>query len=184
MSIAPHTSFLHEIEGKSGEKISLCYQCNKCSSGCPVTFAMDFPPHVLLRMIQLGLREKVLNSVTPWVCASCETCTARCPNEIDIARVMDTMRQTVKRAPAGAEDTPKFHEAFLNSIKARGRIYEAGMLLEYMFKTDVWAKIKSHEFLKEVKLGWDMFRRGKIRLLPHRIRQVEDIKKIFEQREK
>ncbi|RLB07843.1 MAG: heterodisulfide reductase [Deltaproteobacteria bacterium] len=184
MSIAPQTSFLYHIEEKSGEKVSLCYQCNKCSSGCPVTFAMDFPPHVLLRMVQLGLKEKVLGSLTPWVCASCETCTTRCPNGIDIARVMDTLRQMARVAPAGAEDIPKFHEAFLNSIKARGRVYEVGMLLEYMFKTDVWAKIKSREIIKETKLGWEMFRRGKMRLFPHTIRGLEDIKKIFEHKGK
>jgi len=183
MSVAPDLSFLHEIEDKSGEKVSLCYQCNKCSSGCPVTFAMDPAPHVLMRMAQLGWKDRVLSSLTPWVCASCETCTTRCPNEIDVARVMDTLRQTAETAPPGAEDVPKFHEAFLTSIKARGRVYEVGMLLGYTLKTDVRAKIKNRELLREAKLGWNMFTRGKMRLLPHRVKGIEDIRKIFERRE-
>ncbi len=183
--ITPGSSFLHEVEELGGEKISLCYQCKKCSSGCPVNFAMDYLPHVILRMVQLGLKDRVLGSATIWICASCETCTTRCPNEIDIAGVMDALRrlalaQASPVAPA-VGDVPKFHLAFLDSIKAGGRVHEVSMLARYMLKTNLWAKLKSGEFLKEARLGWEMFRRGKLKLLPHLRRRSGEVKKIFEQ---
>src|SRR5450759_5006011 len=82
-----------QIAESSGQKISTCYQCEKCTNGCPLSFAMDIHPHQVMHNIQLGSIDDVLNSDTIWVCASCETCTTRCPNDIDIAHVMDTLRQ-------------------------------------------------------------------------------------------
>lgn len=83
-----------QIEQLSGEKISTCFQCEKCANGCPMTFAMDIAPNQVMHSIQLGLIDPVLKSDTIWVCASCETCSTRCPNDIDIAHVMDTLRQS------------------------------------------------------------------------------------------
>ena len=185
VSITPDFLFLREVEAASGEKISHCYQCRKCSSGCPVAFAMDYLPDVILRMVQLGLKDRVLNSSTIWICASCETCTTRCPNEIDIAGVMDTLRRMALfegRAAPAVRDIPKFHQAFLGSIKAGGRVHEIGMLRRYMLKTlktSLWAKLWSGELLEQAKLGWGMFRRGKLKIRPHRIRQSREIKELF-----
>lgn len=184
-SISPDFSFLREVGEASGEKVSLCYQCRKCSSGCPVSFAMDYLPDVTLRMVQFGLRDRVLSSATIWICASCETCTTRCPNEIDIAGVMDTLRQMAlasgfeTRAAPEVRDIPKFHMAFLDSIRAGGRVHEAGMVVRYMLKTNPRAKLKSGELLEQAKFGWQMFRRGKVKILPYRIRQTGEIKKLF-----
>lgn len=180
--ISPDFLFLHEVERASGEKVSHCYQCRKCSSGCPVAFAMDYLPDVILRMVQLGLKDRVLNSSTIWICASCETCTTRCPNEIDIAGVMDTLRHMAlseRRAAPAVRDIPKFHQAFLDSIEADGRINEFGMMRRYMLKTNLWAKLWSGELLEMVKLGWGMFRRGKLKIRPHRIHQSGEIKRLF-----
>ncbi|MBW1768645.1 MAG: hypothetical protein JRJ65_16565 [Deltaproteobacteria bacterium] len=71
--IVPDHNWLAEVEKNSGVKVSACYQCKKCSAGCPVTFAMDYLPNQMLHMIQIGLKEEVLKSATIWVCASCET---------------------------------------------------------------------------------------------------------------
>lgn len=174
--------FLREVEKESGEKVSLCYQCRKCSSGCPVAFAMDYPPDVILHMVHLGLRDRVLSSRTIWVCLSCETCTTRCPNDIDIAGVMDALRQIALRegrvAPA-VREIPKFYQAFLGSIKAGGRVHEVRMLAMYMLRTNLLAKFLSGELLEQARLGWGMLRRGKLKLRPKRIRQTQEIKKLF-----
>ncbi len=179
----PNSLFLREVEEVSGEKVSSCYQCQKCSSGCPVAFAMDFLPHMIIHMVQLGLKEQVLKSSTIWVCASCETCTTRCPNEIDIAGVMDTLRRMAiaSRVTPGEKDIPKFHLAFLGSIKGGGRVHELGMLARYMLKADFWSKLKSGELLDEAKIGWEMFKRGKFKILPHKMPRAKEIKKLFEQ---
>jgi len=182
ISVAPDFLFLREVNEASGENVSLCYQCRKCSSGCPVTFAMDYLPDVILRMVQLGLKDRVLNSSTIWICASCETCTTRCPNEIDIAGVVDTLRRMALlegRVAPPVRDVPKFHQAFLSSIRVGGRVHEIEMLSRYMLRTNLWAKLRSGELLNQAKLGWGMFRRGKLKIRPQRIRQTGEIKKLF-----
>ena len=190
--VVPSSSFLREVEETSGEKVSLCYQCKKCSSGCPVTFAMDYLPHVVLRMAQVGLRDRVLGSATIWICASCETCTTRCPNEIDVAGVMDTLRRMALKAdvsgvaklPPAARDIAGFHSAFLKSIKTGGRVHEPEMIGRYLLKTSLWAKLRSGWLLKEAKLGWEMFRRGKLRLVPHRMHRTGEIRELFQRSER
>lgn len=182
ISIAPDFLFLGEVNEASGENVSLCYQCRKCSSGCPVSFAMDYLPDVILRMVQLGLKDRVLNSATIWICASCETCTTRCPNGIDVAEVMDTLRRRALlegRVARSVRDIPKFHQAFLGSIRAGGRVHEIGMLRRYMLRTNLWGKLRSGELLNQAKLGWGMFRRGKLKIRPQRIRQTGEIKRLF-----
>jgi len=72
---------LDKIEKEAGTSINLCYQCGKCSAGCPVGFAMDYTPRQVIRLLQLGLVNEALSAESIWICASCETCSARCPRE-------------------------------------------------------------------------------------------------------
>src|SRR5512139_1225889 len=99
---------------ESGLNVQDCYQCQKCSAGCPVVFAMDYKPNQVMQMVSLGMKDRLLSSRTIWVCASCYTCSTRCPNDIDIAKVMDSLRQTaLKEGVAPAErDVSLFHAAF------------------------------------------------------------------------
>lgn len=84
--------FVGEIEAVSGQDLLTCNQCGKCSSGCPVAFALDLLPNQVIRMAQLGM-EDVLQYQTIWTCASCLTCFSRCPKGVDLARVMEALRQ-------------------------------------------------------------------------------------------
>jgi heterodisulfide reductase subunit C len=180
--IIPDHTWLAEVEKRSGVSVSACYQCKKCSSGCPVTFAMDYLPHQVIHMIQMGLKDEVLKSATIWVCASCETCSSRCPNDIDIAKIMDTLRMISLKSGAavGEKRVPVFHQSFLSSIKSKGRVYELGMIGQYTLKSgDTIAKLKSGSLMEEVKLGWQMFRKGKLKLLPQKIKGMREIKKLF-----
>ena len=86
-----------KIEEISGEDLFLCYQCGKCSSGCPSAYAMDILPNKVMHLLQLGKVEQVLNSKSIWVCAACMTCSVRCPKGIDIASIMEASRQIVLR---------------------------------------------------------------------------------------
>ena len=84
--------FLKKVENLSGENIGLCFQCGECTSSCPIAHEMDILPSTLVRLVQLGQLD-VLNSKTIWVCSSCFNCYARCPREIDVAKVIETLRQ-------------------------------------------------------------------------------------------
>ncbi len=91
-----NASFKAKVEELSGESIDLCFQCGACSSGCPLTAEMDLLPSTVIRYAQLGL-EEVLESKTIWVCSTCFNCEVRCPRGIDIANVMEALRQMMLR---------------------------------------------------------------------------------------
>lgn len=86
-----------KIEEISGQQISKCYQCGKCTGGCPSVDEMDILPNQIVRLLQIGEKDEVLNSKTIWLCDSCFTCEGRCPKGIDIARVMEAARQIILR---------------------------------------------------------------------------------------
>ena len=89
-------SFKERVEELSGENLDLCFQCGACSGGCPMTQEMDLLPSKVIRMAQLGL-EEVLESTTIWTCMTCFSCEVRCPRGIDVANVMEALRQLVLR---------------------------------------------------------------------------------------
>ncbi len=91
------SEFVKQLEEISGQNLLSCYQCGKCSAGCPIAMAMDFLPNQIIRMAQLGLEEELLSSKAPWLCASCLTCTSRCPKGVDIARIMGAIRSIILR---------------------------------------------------------------------------------------
>ncbi len=91
------SSFVAGVEKVSGQKLLACYQCGKCSAGCPMASHMDILPNQVIRMAQLGMKEKLLASRTIWTCVSCFTCNSRCPKNIRIAEVMESLRQTALR---------------------------------------------------------------------------------------
>jgi heterodisulfide reductase subunit C len=172
-------SFAKAVMDKSGAHLQRCYQCVACSSGCPSAYEMDYPPHQLLRMVQLGLKDRVLNSNTFWICLSCETCAARCPNGIEIVLVMDTLREiALQEKRRSATNLPLFHKTFLSMVKFGGKTYELGLIMVYMVKSGDILKLK--KMVKDIKLGVKMFSRGKMAIIPPRIKGKAEIKRIFE----
>ncbi len=80
------------VEEISGQNLFSCYQCGKCSAGCPVSPDLDILPNQIIRFLQIGDTEDALNTKTVWLCAACFTCLARCPKGIDVPAVMDALR--------------------------------------------------------------------------------------------
>ena len=122
-------SFIREVEAESGQKVSNCYQCGNCSAGCPAAFTYDLQTNQIMRAVQLGLKDKVLNSKSIWMCLSCSTCSLRCPNNIDVANVMETLRHMARRENrVNVPVMNKFWLSFLNTVRAFGRSFEIGTM--------------------------------------------------------
>ena len=169
------SSFLKEIEKKSRENLSLCYQCLKCTAGCPTAPYMDIRPNNIIRMIQMGMKKEVLGSSAIWLCVYCQTCGTRCPNEIHIGILMDTLREMAveEGVPAKEKNIHLFHEAFIQSVRRGGRAHEVTMLMEYM--------LRSRDLMADSLFpGMKLFLKGKFPLLPSFIKGKEELKKIFE----
>jgi heterodisulfide reductase subunit C len=180
------TSYAHLSRADRHVDLLACYQCGKCSNGCPVTFAMDYLPHQLIRMLQLGLTEEVFKSKTIWVCASCETCYTRCPNEIEISKLMDDLKHEVleKKQTPSEDQIAQFHKIFINNIKTFGRVNETVLMTVYLMKSS-WADLKKIRIdfpgmFKYMGLGLSMLRRGRLSFFP-RWKGSKEVRKYFKE---
>lgn len=172
------TSLAGQLYRATGQSVARCYQCGKCSGGCPLASEADYPPSQLLRLTQFGdphLDQKALGSLTIWLCLTCQTCSARCPQEVDLPRIMDFLRQeSWKRGIVhpGARKIIAFHKSFLTSIRMTGRMFELGMIADY--------KRRSLKFFQDVLLAPKLLKRGKLHFLPHRIKGVKAVRQMFD----
>ena len=167
--------FRVEIEERSGQNIKPCYQCLKCFAGCPVAGHMDIKPNGLIRMIQYGMKDRVLKSHAIWLCVSCMTCGVRCPNDIDMSVVFDTLREMAIEAGYSYESEPnvvKIHEEFVRSIKTWGRLHEVSFFMIYMARS---------LDLSCIPFGLKIMAKGKFPLKPVKIDGVDEIQKIHDE---
>lgn len=170
-------NYLADIKSATGVNVNRCYQCGKCSAGCALNDEMDYPPSMVMRMLQTKDEENyraILQSQSIWLCVSCQNCLARCPMSIDIPALMDYFRaQSIetKRVNKKAENILSFHKSFLDSIKFTGRLYEIGLVAGY--------KIRSKKLLQDVALAPVMMAKGKLPIVPEMVKGKAHIKGIF-----
>lgn len=159
------TNSMHEplskvVLDEIGQNIFRCYQCVKCTSGCPLADQFDLTPNQVMRSLQLN-DPSVLESKAIWLCASCQTCASRCPQQIDVTGVMDRLRiEAVKRGISPAiPDVQKFHWVFMKFIKYLGRVPE--LLFVLVFKV-----LRGKPFA-DAGIGLRMLKKGKLKPWPH-----------------
>ncbi|KAF0214883.1 MAG: heterodisulfide reductase subunit [Geobacteraceae bacterium] len=165
--------FVRKVEALSGSSVRRCFQCGKCSAGCPMRSFMEHPPNRIVRLLQLGQYERVLAGRSIWYCASCETCSTRCPNKVDLAAIMDALRKCSWDAAGHSKESyvQLANRLFLENIRTYGRQYE--MRLAAVFN------MKSGQFLKDFMLGPKLITRGKLKMFHQKNKNLPEIEKIF-----
>lgn len=180
--IDPNADFLDQLEAAGPFQASACYQCRKCTNGCPVSFAMDLYPDEVIRLVIIGLPQIVLRCHTIWVCAACETCTTRCPNDVKIAELMDGLKELAiqEGIPCPQPRILTLHETFLLDLKKRGRVNEASFLPKYLLRSGMLRRMWQEGTLRdEFNLGRQMRRKGRLPLHTKKISGKKEVRNIL-----
>ena len=160
-----------------GQNVFRCYQCNKCSSGCPLADRFDLTPNQVMRSIQLN-DPLVLESKAIWLCASCQTCTTRCPQQIDVTGVMNALRIEAKQRgiPPAIPEIARFNEYFMRFVRKLGRVPELPLILAY--------NLREKKPFRDLGMGFQLIKRGRLKFLPHFGRVPKNVKPIAEPKDK
>ena len=171
-------SFLAHLRGASP---NACFQCNRCTAGCPLASAMDLTPSQVVHYLLLGQLDPGLRSQAIWACVHCETCTARCPQEVDISSLLHAARVAAWRSGRVAPDQAiaAYFASFLENLYLYGRSAELPLT--------VICKLKSRDYLRDFNLGIRLIARGRLnffnvpkgaamyRRLYERVRRIEEV---------
>ena len=167
-----NSDLAQRIQDELGQNVYLCYQCVKCTSGCPVGDFFDWQPNQIMRAVQLGQTDVAFQSQTPWLCAACQTCSTRCPQGLDITAVMEFLtREAVARGyEPQVPEVKMFNEAFMRQVRLWGRAYELGLMAEM--------KVRTRDLMGDMDLGVKMVRKRKLGFLPEPTRPPRNVKPV------
>jgi heterodisulfide reductase subunit B2 len=170
MTITPDLA--RRVQEELGQNIYLCYQCVRCTSGCPVAQFFDWQPNQIMRAVQLGQEDIALHAQTPWLCAACQACTTRCPQGLDINAVMEFLtREALARGIKPAiREVDYFNTAFMREVRLWGRAYELGLMAEM--------KLRTLDILGDMDLGVKMVLKNKLAFLPSPTRPPRRVKPV------
>lgn len=147
-----------------------CYQCGKCTSGCPLSDVFEYKPNQIIRLVQSGNIDAIINSNSIFLCLSCEICSSRCPQDVHIATIMNFIRNEAWKAGRfRIKSIARFYKTFLRIVGRTGRSFEPGLLLGL--------NILNGKFFNDMDLALDILRKRKIRILPEFVKKRQDITK-------
>jgi heterodisulfide reductase subunit C len=173
--VAPNAQ--QEIVAQIGElDPSYCFQCGVCSGSCPTVDRMEYGPRRIMHMVHLGLMDQALQSKDIWMCVSCFSCTARCPQGIQIADVMSVLRNISLARGMAKDQEAAFSRTFVEVIQRHGRMYEAEVMLRYYLGKQGLAGVVP--LMKQAGLAMNMLRKRKLALRPEHIEQPDEMKEI------
>ncbi len=154
-----------------GENVYRCYQCIKCTSGCPLADQFDLTPNQVMRAAQLN-HEKVLESRAIWLCASCHICATRCPQGIDVTSIMSALRREAAQRgiPAAIPEIADFSTLFLRMAGLLGRIHEISLMATF--------NLKRRRPTHEIGLALRLLRRRRLKIFPQIVRQPVEVKRL------
>ncbi len=169
-------AFWEQVESfPDGHKIKKCLQCGTCSGACPVSEFMDLSPRQTVAMFRAGRIEEILRSKTIWMCASCYSCTVRCPSGIKVTDTMYALKRLAMSRRIYPDNFPvhSLSSTFLKNIYKYGRNYELGLGVRYFMRSNFVKLFTSATY------GLALIRRGRMGLTPKRIRRVSQIQAII-----
>ncbi len=173
-------TFMDEVEAATpgDSRLQLCLQCGTCGGSCPSGPDMDHTPRALFAMINAGMTKEVLSSNTPWYCVSCYYCMERCPQEIRITDLMYTLKRMAIRQgyfqESSSPEASDFSGTFIDFVEGYGRSFELGLATRYHLRHNPLGMVKM-----ATSMGLGMFRRGRMELLPTRIKGIKELKAIL-----
>ena len=152
--------FRRQVEVISGQNVNLCYQCSKCSAGCPLAKWMDLKPAQVMHSIRLGRDDSVLNSEAIWLCLACETCATRCPQGVDPAAAMTAARVIAIRRGIRprVREIGVYYKGFIDNMRLNGKIHDASLVAV--------TRILNGQMLSDLSLAWKLFIRGRVKPPP------------------
>ena len=167
--------FLDEVYHiPGGEKIKDCIQCGTCSGSCPVSWAMEETPRQIFAMVRAGMREKVLDSLTIWTCASCYQCTHRCPQEIKITDIMYMLkRMAIRENRQRSRKAGALSRTFVELVNKNGRNHETSLMVKFMLATNPLGAISA------APVGLSLYTHKRLPILGKRVRDIEGLRKIL-----
>ncbi|MEN6449548.1 MAG: 4Fe-4S dicluster domain-containing protein [Thermoguttaceae bacterium] len=171
-------SFLAEVIAATpdGERLVHCLQCGSCGGSCPSGAEMQYTPRTLIAMINAGDRDAVLAANTMWACVSCYSCTTRCPQNIPITDIIYALkRMSIAEGRYSKTDAPAMAKTFTYFVETFGRSYEAGLATCY----HLLQRWKPLEVAKMGPMGLKMFVRGRMAVMPTKIRQIDQLRAII-----
>jgi len=180
--------FLDEVQKRSGQNLQACYQCRRCAAGCPVGEETGVTPDRLIRLIVVGDRDEALNNLLVWKCVACYTCGTRCPNNIQTARITETLKQMAKKAHAKPliPRIADFHNAFMTSTRHLGRFNEIEALAIYETKTAIkelsQGKVKAviDEMVGQARLAVGMMKKKRLHLGVDKVKNNSEVKALYD----
>lgn len=168
--------FLDEIYSlPGGKEIKRCIQCGTCSGSCPQGSVMDHAPRKIFSLIRAGFRDEVLGSNTIWYCSSCYTCAVRCPKEIKITDVMYALKRlAIKEGKARqGRKAAVLSRNFVKMVDKYGRNHETELMTRYILQAEPF------NVLSFAPQGMKLFVNGRLPILPHKIKNLDQLRKIL-----
>ena len=171
------------IEELAHTTVADCYQCGKCSAGCPMSDQMDVIPSTLIRLVQYGDVNEAARSAAVWQCVSCQTCSTRCPKSVHIAGILDALKQiSIERnlVHKKFKRVVAFHKSFLDTVRRNGRTNELELVAQFKIRGFL-GDFSIPKALKDSMLGPKMLGLGKLHLkLGSPVKDKALVKRIFE----
>lgn len=166
--------FASQVMRRSGVNVNRCLHCRSCAGGCPFHQATDYTPNEVIRMVQFGLKKDALECSTIWVCVGCHTCAIQCPQAIDMAAMMDALRQiAIQEGAVIAEpDILNFHRDVLHTIRRYGRTHKLEIMLRH--------KARKWEWFSDLGVGAKMFAKRKMHFKATKVKNIDVVRRVFE----